>query len=673
MKSKSDPSRQIAASDVTVKDIGDVIAQDTTRQRTEIKDINDKYSLNLIDTENLGKNEHLDIIQLDSFEYEKSFQSASVKGRLKEHLNYWQEIDTNTFVLDIIKNGYSIPFITTPPVMFNENNKSAYNNAEFVSEAISDLLKNNCIVQVKSRPHVVNPLTVSVQSSGKKRLILDLRLVNEHVWKSKIKFEDWRVALQYFDRNNYTFKFDLRSGYHHLDIEQSCHTYLEAGFVINTEKSVWKPCQELIWLGIIWNSKTHTIHIPDKRVLDLTLSIDHVVNSLPSISARNLARITGRIVSMSPVLGNVTRLMTRNIYRLIESRVSWDYTFKLSDQDVINELLFWKVHVSKLNVKCLSDYKIPSVVMYSDASSFACGAYSCQLDDKIFHKMWSEDERKRSSTWREMYAIKSCLETFQYQLVGKVVKWFTDCLNCIHIIQTGSSKPDLHQLAMTIFSICFMLGRWTEFHKEKDKSLKGLLFKLPEIVLKSKAQNTVKKYNYAFRSWCKWCKNYDSVNSMPATDYHVSLYLIYLMQNECSSSKIEEVIYSIAWAHNIAGYNNPCASELVKKNVAEGAKRQLSRPCSKKEPITPEILTQLVNRFGSTENLLDKRIVTMCLIGYAGFLRFSEIVNIRACDIQFQSTHMSIFIEKSKTDKYRQGSCVIIAKSNNNIHVQLLV
>ncbi|XP_063419642.1 uncharacterized protein LOC134704617 [Mytilus trossulus] len=151
---------------------------------------------------------------------------------------------------------------------------------------------------------------------------------------------------------------------------------------------------------------------------------------------------------------------------------------------------------------------------------------------------------------------------------------------------------------------------------------------------------------------------------MPATDYHISLYLIYLMQNECSSSKIEEVIYSIAWAHNIAGYNNPCASEIV-KNVAEGAKRQLSRPCSKKEPITPEILIQLVNRFGSTDNLLDKRIVTMCLIGYAGFLRFSEIVNIRACDIQFQSTHMSIFIEKSKTDKYRQGSCVIIAKSNN--------
>ncbi|VDI13687.1 Hypothetical predicted protein [Mytilus galloprovincialis] len=183
------------------------------------------------------------------------------------------------------------------------------------------------------------------------------------------------------------------------------------------------------------------------------------------------------------------------------------------------------------------------------------------------------------------------------------------------------------------------VGRWTKFHKEKDKSLKELLFQLPEIVLKSKAQNTVKKYNYAFRSCCKWCKNYDSLNNMPPTDYHFSLYLNYLMQNECSSSKIEEVVYSIAWAHNIAGYNNPCASELV-KNEAEGAKRQLSRLCSKKEPITPEILTQLVDRFGSTDNMLDKRIMTMCLIGNAGFLRFSKKVNIRACDIQFQSTNI---------------------------------
>ena len=45
-------------------------------------------------------------------------------------------------------------------------------------------------------PDVVNPLSVSVQSSGKKRLILDLRHVNFFVSKSKIKFDDAQSMLK---------------------------------------------------------------------------------------------------------------------------------------------------------------------------------------------------------------------------------------------------------------------------------------------------------------------------------------------------------------------------------------------------------------------------------------------------------------------------------------------
>ena len=72
--------------------------------------------------------------------------------------------------------------------------------------------------EVKIKPIVVNPLTVSIQKSGKKRLILDLREVNKHVMKQNIKFEDWKIALQYFDKDCYLYKYDLKSGYHHLDI-----------------------------------------------------------------------------------------------------------------------------------------------------------------------------------------------------------------------------------------------------------------------------------------------------------------------------------------------------------------------------------------------------------------------------------------------------------------------
>lgn len=58
MKRPLDPRRQISALDATVKDFGDVIVQKTTRQRTPIKDINNKNCFDHIEHENLDKNLH---------------------------------------------------------------------------------------------------------------------------------------------------------------------------------------------------------------------------------------------------------------------------------------------------------------------------------------------------------------------------------------------------------------------------------------------------------------------------------------------------------------------------------------------------------------------------------------------------------------------------------------
>jgi hypothetical protein len=51
----------------------------------------------------------------------------------------------------------------------------------------------------------VNPLSVATNISGKKRLILDLSVLNKFVKKQKFKFEDWKLAIQFF--NNIHPKF----------------------------------------------------------------------------------------------------------------------------------------------------------------------------------------------------------------------------------------------------------------------------------------------------------------------------------------------------------------------------------------------------------------------------------------------------------------------------------
>ena len=99
--------------------------------------------------------------------------------------------------------------------MFFKNNKSAISNSDFVDQAVKDLVDSGCAYEVPFTPYIVNPLSVATIKSGKKRSILDLSVLNKFVKKEKFKFEDWRLAIQFFHTDSYLFKFDLKNGYHH--------------------------------------------------------------------------------------------------------------------------------------------------------------------------------------------------------------------------------------------------------------------------------------------------------------------------------------------------------------------------------------------------------------------------------------------------------------------------
>ena len=134
-----------------------------------------------------------------------------VRGRLKACIAFWVRIDAPEFILDTILYGYKIPFIHELTRMIVTNN-SAYVHQDFVEEAIQELLASSRISEVHSKDqlHVINPLLVSVQASGKKRLIL--RKVNQCLYKQKFKFEDYKHALAYFRPSCFFTKFDLKSG-----------------------------------------------------------------------------------------------------------------------------------------------------------------------------------------------------------------------------------------------------------------------------------------------------------------------------------------------------------------------------------------------------------------------------------------------------------------------------
>ena len=98
------------------------------------------------------------------------------------------------------------------------------------------------------------------------------------------------------------------------------------------------------------------------------------------------------LISMSMVIGQITRLMARHLYALINSRSSWDSQVEINDE-VKGELQFWYSHLPILNRFLIRPESSSVAVVYSDASQTGFGGYlvSCGHHEVAGH--WDNNER----------------------------------------------------------------------------------------------------------------------------------------------------------------------------------------------------------------------------------------------------------------------------------------
>ena len=88
----------------------------------------------------------------------------------------------------------------------------------------------------------------------------------------------------------------------------------------------------------------------------------------------------------------------------------------------------------------------------------------------------------------------------------------------------------------------------------------------------------------------------------------------------------------------------------------------------KKEPITSDLLLRLVSSYSYTRKLTSysSRTLALCLVSFAGFLRYDEISDLKCHDVEIKNEYMLIFIESSKTNQYRDGAWLPISRTNNS-------
>ena len=196
----------------------------------------------------------------------------------------------------------------------------------------------------------------------------------------------------------------------------------------------------------------------------------------------------------------------------------------------------------------------------------------------------------------------------------------------------------------------------------ESATLDPLLRGLPEVLVHSRADGTVNSYYSSYSMWRRWAIKL-GVSPLPAKPLTLGLYLLSRIQNGDSYAVCKSSFYGIRYIHNMHFHPDPTQNAVVVE-MLQAAKRLDMHVVQKKEPITVEILSKLYEQLMGMPLCLSKvRTMCMCIMGFSGFLRFDELSNIRKGDITFFTTHMTVFIEKGKTDQYRDGRTLYISRS----------
>ena len=144
------------------------------------------------------------------------------------HFSSWIKIMSDKWLLDIVKNGYSIEFESEPSVSgyFNQSSFSK-KEAEIISQEIEKLVKMDVLKSVvPCADQFLSNIFLVPKHDGGHRLILNLKHLNEFVEKHHFKMETLKTALYLVKPNAFFGSLDLRQAYYSLPIHKECRKFL---------------------------------------------------------------------------------------------------------------------------------------------------------------------------------------------------------------------------------------------------------------------------------------------------------------------------------------------------------------------------------------------------------------------------------------------------------------
>ena len=140
----------------------------------------------------------------------------------------------------------------------------------------------------------------------------------------------------------------------------------------------------------------------------------------------------------------------------------------------------------------------------------------------------------------------------------------------------------------------------------------------------------------------------------------MACFLVRTMQASTTFSNVKTARAAIRKFHEASGRPTPTDHELVSA-VCAAAQRLLPGVRHRKTPLTVEHLQRLVASVPDGAPLPRVMVVTAVLVGFFGFLRYSDLARVWVDWVVLGADHMEIFLEMRKNDQFREGHWIAVA------------
>ena len=139
-----------------------------------------------------------------------SFQA----GNIKNFLENWKRITSDKYILDIVKHGLKLEFLSVSP--HREPFRVTYNTKEndITSQEINKLLKKKVIVQtIAEKGDFFSSVFLRVKKGESYRMILNLKKLNKYIDSKHFKMESLQNVLHMVKSGVWMASVDLKDAY----------------------------------------------------------------------------------------------------------------------------------------------------------------------------------------------------------------------------------------------------------------------------------------------------------------------------------------------------------------------------------------------------------------------------------------------------------------------------